>query len=221
MKYLKLFALTLLIALSSGGVAHAQDVRPLKENDQIIQSQSQEVQQKAVILQNTSQEIQSLEQKKQSLLEQLQTEQSTVADLKQKIADKKAAADAEAKRLAEVKNMFVHVARYADNAAGNMYDPGQCTWYVKNRRPDLPNNLGNANTWYYNAAAYGYDVGSAPKKGAVGTTTRGYAGHVVYVEGVSLDGQSITISEMNYAGPYSLRTRQADASEFTYIYELN
>lgn len=103
------------------------------------------------------------------------------------------------------------------SVAGNTYDAGYCTWYVKNRRPDLPNNLGNANTWYSRAAAQGYAVGSTPRAGAVGTTTAGDLGHVVYVERVNGDG-SIVISEMNYAGLYSQRTRTASASEFAYIY---
>lgn len=103
------------------------------------------------------------------------------------------------------------------SVAGNTYDAGYCTWYVKNRRPDLPNNLGNANTWYSRAAAQGYAVGSTPRAGAVGTTTAGDLGHVIYVERVNGDG-SITISEMNYAGLYSQRTRTASASEFAYIY---
>lgn len=101
--------------------------------------------------------------------------------------------------------------------AGNGYDAGYCTWYVKNRRPDLPNNLGNANTWYSQAAAQGFAVGSTPQAGAVGTTTRGAEGHVVFVESVNADG-SIMVSEMNYAGPFSFRTRPAAASEFSYIY---
>lgn len=101
--------------------------------------------------------------------------------------------------------------------AGNTYDPGYCTWYVKNRRPDLPNNLGNANTWYSRAAAQGYAVGPEPRAGAVGTTTAGELGHVVYVERVNADG-SVLISEMNYSGLYSQRTRTAGAGEFRYIY---
>jgi surface antigen len=100
--------------------------------------------------------------------------------------------------------------------SGNTYTPGYCTWYVKNRRPDLPNGLGNANTWYSRAAAMGMAVGSTPRAGAVGTTTRGDYGHVVYVESVS--GNTITISEMNYAGLYSQRTTTASAGDFLYIY---
>ena len=103
------------------------------------------------------------------------------------------------------------------SSAGNTYAPGNCTWYVKNRRADLPNSLGNANTWYSRAAGLGMSVGSTPRAGAVGATTAGYYGHVVYVEAVNGDG-SITISEMNFAGEYSQRTRVASASEFNYIY---
>lgn len=103
------------------------------------------------------------------------------------------------------------------STSGNTYSPGYCTWYVKNRRPDLPNNLGNANTWYSRAAGQGLPVGSAPRAGAVGTTTAGDLGHVVYVESVNGDG-SVTISEMNYRGLYSMNTRTVPASDFVYIY---
>lgn len=102
--------------------------------------------------------------------------------------------------------------------AGNTYDFGYCTWYVKNRRgPSVPNTLGNANTWYSRAAAAGMAVGSAPRAGAVGTTTRGAEGHVVYVESVNADG-SINISEMNAPIWGQATYRTASASEFVYIY---
>jgi surface antigen len=102
--------------------------------------------------------------------------------------------------------------------ASNSYAWGQCTWYAKNKRPDLPNNLGNANTWYSQAAAAGYAVGTVPKAGAVGTTTAGSFGHVVYIESVNADG-TVNISEMNYAGGIGVvHTRTTKASEFTYIY---
>ncbi len=111
------------------------------------------------------------------------------------------------------------VAAAAVYDGSNTYDYGYCTWYVKNRRgASLPNMLGNANTWYSRAAAAGMAVGSAPRPGAVGTTTRGSLGHVVYVESVNPDG-SIIISEMNAsAGWGKSNTRTAEASEFVYIY---
>ncbi len=204
-----------------GGTAHAQDMPlPLSEGAQIVQQQSQEVEQKNTMLLTTAQELNNLEQKKLSLLSQLEQETKSIEELKQKVEEKRAAAEAEKKRLAEIKNMFVHVSSYASDSSGNTYAPGNCTWYAKSRRPDLPNSLGNANTWYSRAASMGWNVGSTPKKGAIGTTTAGWAGHVVYVEGVSLDGQTVTISEMNYRGLYSMNTRTAHYTEFNYIYEL-
>lgn len=98
-------------------------------------------------------------------------------------------------------------------SAGNRYTAGYCTWYVKNMRPDLPNNLGNANTWVSRAAAQGMATGSSPRAGAVGQ--RGM--HVVYVESVNPDG-SVTISEMNHKGLYVRTVRTLPASYFTYIY---
>jgi len=101
----------------------------------------------------------------------------------------------------------------------NTYDYGYCTWYVKNRRgASIPNTLGNANMWYWNAQKQGLPVGTEPRPGAVGTTTRGALGHVVYVESVD-GGGKITISEMNaLAGWGNVNTRTANASEFVYIY---
>ncbi len=98
-------------------------------------------------------------------------------------------------------------------SSGNGYVAGYCTWYVKNRRPDLPNNLGNAATWVSRAAAQGIPTGSTPQVGAVGQ--RG--NHVVYVESVNEDG-TVTISEMNHKGRYVMTTRTLPANYFSYIY---
>lgn len=100
----------------------------------------------------------------------------------------------------------------------NTYDYGYCTWYVKNRRgASIPNSLGNANTWQSRAAGAGMAVGSVPRAGAVGTTTRGALGHVVYVESVNPDG-SANISEMNAPVFGGVTYRTAAAGEFQYIY---
>jgi len=100
----------------------------------------------------------------------------------------------------------------------NTYDYGYCTWYVKNRRgASLPNMLGNANTWYGRAASAGMSVGTEPRAGAVGTTTRGSLGHVVYIESVNGDG-TVNVSEMNYKGFGIQSFRTTSASEFLYIY---
>lgn len=99
------------------------------------------------------------------------------------------------------------------SSAGNTYSYGYCTWYVKNRRPDLPNNLGNANTWVSRAAAQGIPTGNTPRAGAVGQAGM----HVVYVESVNGDG-TITVSEMNRVGWNVQSSRTVSASTFMYIY---
>lgn len=96
--------------------------------------------------------------------------------------------------------------------SGNGYDYCQCTYYAKQKRPDLPNNLGNANTWVIRARAQGIPTGSVPKVGAIGQ--RGM--HVVYLEKV--EGNRIYISELNYDYNCGFRYRWANASDFLYIY---
>jgi surface antigen len=97
--------------------------------------------------------------------------------------------------------------------AGNTYARGYCTWYAKHRRPDLPNNLGNADTWLARARAQGLPTGSTPRAGAIGQ--RGM--HVVYVERVNSDS-TVTISEMNFKGWGIVSQRTVPASDFMYIY---
>lgn len=97
--------------------------------------------------------------------------------------------------------------------AGNLYEAGQCTWYVKNRRPDIPNNWGNASDWLYNAQAQGWSTGSTPRVGAIGWTS----GHVVYIEAVN--GDQVTYSDMNGNWvPFEKGSDTVPASRYTYIY---
>jgi surface antigen len=105
------------------------------------------------------------------------------------------------------------VATSRGSSSGNTYTPGYCTWYAKNRRPDLPNNLGNADTWVARAAAQGIPTGTAPRVGAIGQQGM----HVVYVERINADG-TVTISEMNYQGLFTISSRTVPASTFSYIY---
>lgn len=121
--------------------------------------------------------------------------------------------------VAEQKDSFVTVTASAPGSAGNQYAPGNCTYYVKQMRPDLPNDLGNANQWYVNAKADGFKVGSKPKVGAVGVSYEGWAGHVVYVQKLKKNG-NIIISEMNYMGLWNKNTREVSPSSFVYIYSL-
>jgi LysM repeat protein len=99
------------------------------------------------------------------------------------------------------------------STSGNKYIAGYCTWYVKNRRPDMPNNLGNAISWVSRASAQGLATGSTPAVGAVGQQ----GNHVVYVESVNGDG-TVTISDMNFKGWNVVTTRTVPASNFSYIY---
>jgi surface antigen len=98
------------------------------------------------------------------------------------------------------------------SSSGNTYTYGYCTWYVKNRRPDLPNNLGNADTWTIRARQQGIGTGTTPVAGAVGQLGM----HVVYVE--SVNGDMMTISEMNREGWNVESSRTIAWSGWNFIY---
>lgn len=97
------------------------------------------------------------------------------------------------------------------SVSGNTYSVGYCTHFAKQMRPDLPNNLGNADTWYIR---YNGPKGSEPRVGAIGVA-KGYM-HVVYITGVN--GDTVTLSEQNYKGWGVISSRTAPASEFNYLY---
>jgi surface antigen len=93
---------------------------------------------------------------------------------------------------------------------GNGYDYGWCTWYVSNRRAELgrpiPNNLGNAYSWYTIAQRAGLPTGTSPAVGAVMVVYFGPSSpgnHVSVVEEVEGDG-SFWVSEMNASGQVSI-----------------
>lgn len=102
---------------------------------------------------------------------------------------------------------------YSQSSAGNTYAYGWCTWYVKSRKPNIPNTWGNAYSWVGSAQANGYSTGSTPVAGAIGAA----GNHVVYVE--SVNGDQVTISEMAYAGGVGVvHYRTVPANSFFYIY---
>lgn len=106
----------------------------------------------------------------------------------------------------------------ADTGARGGYTGGQCTYYVASRR-NIPGGWGNARNWKSAAERSGYKTGSTPAVGAVAWTARGWAGHVALVEAVSADGGEVTVSEMNYRGPWRVTSRTVPASSFpAYIY---
>ncbi|GAC1388276.1 MAG: hypothetical protein NVS1B7_8170 [Candidatus Saccharimonadales bacterium] len=96
---------------------------------------------------------------------------------------------------------FGLTAQYGDNG----YAYGWCTWGVANRRAAMgrpvPNNLGNANTWYIIAQREGLPTGSEPAAGAVAVNQAG--NHVSLVEQVNGDG-SFWVWEMNARGQRSI-----------------
>ena len=92
-------------------------------------------------------------------------------------------------------------------SCGNHFAYGQCTWYVASRRC-IPWS-GNANQWYYNAAAMGFKEGHTPEVGAVvvfwpGGDGASSSGHVAYVEAVGptngVPAGEFKLSEMNFSG---------------------
>lgn len=98
-------------------------------------------------------------------------------------------------------------------SSSNTYQPGQCTWHVKNLASWVPNSWGDASNWGYNARADGYTVSSTARVGAVAWRS----GHVAYVVGVGIG--TVTVSEMNYNWvPFSKRTITIPASRYQYIY---
>ncbi len=121
---------------------------------------------------------------------------------------------------------------YSTKSWGNPGAFGNCTWFAWYwRRANMPSNywlptgaLGNARSWNSTLAARGFPVGREPAYGAVvQTSTTGY-GHVAVVVGVD-PGVSITIQEMNYAGPngklnivYQSTIDWSYAVNFNYIY---
>lgn len=103
------------------------------------------------------------------------------------------------------------------SGGANTYAYGWCTWWVKEKRPDIGGYWGNAVNWLSSASAAGYSIGSAPAAGAIAYSPEGSYGHVAYVE--SVNGNTVTISEMGYgyvSGRLNYRT--VPASSFTYIY---
>ena len=220
-KYLKSILLSLVIAVAFSGSANAQSPAPLSENEQRIQQHSQMMQEKAMILETTSNELLELEQKKQELAKTLEAEKKLIEELRAKIAEKKRIEAIRAEEKARLAAFVQPPApsykpiRYAGNSAGNSYTAGQCTWHVKNLKPELPNFLGNADRWFASAQAQGWAVGYEARAGAAAQTKVGM--HVVYVLEVYGNG-TMLISEMNFAGPYSQRTAIVSQGNYLYIY---
>lgn len=99
----------------------------------------------------------------------------------------------------------------------NLYDWGQCTWHVFNRRQAIGKPIStywwNANNWASAAAKDGYRVNRTPAVGSILQSSAGYYGHVSFVERINSNG-SIQVSEMNFASsPGVLTYRTIAASQ--------
>lgn len=97
-------------------------------------------------------------------------------------------------------------------SVGNRFQWGWCTWYVAERRGDVTWR-GNAGTWLGGAQAAGRATGRVPAVGAIMVTNESWWGHVAYVEAVN--GNMITVSEMNYKGFGITSTRTLSSSSGT------
>lgn len=125
----------------------------------------------------------------------------------------------------------------APGAAGNPGAFGNCTWYAWYWRNsnvaagNLPESyrlpggaIGNGRDWAYSLGSAGFAVNQTPAYGAVIQSMDGWYGHVGVVVGVD-EGNSITIQEMNYAGPngmfnhvYQSTINWSDALHYNYIH---
>ena len=97
---------------------------------------------------------------------------------------------------------------YAPGSKYNGYPYGYCTYFVATKRA-VPNSWGDAKRWLSSAKNAGYATGSTPAVGAIVVTAESWWGHVAFVE--SVNGGSITISEMNARGWGVTSTRTISA----------
>lgn len=200
-----------------------QEKKQLQHNIQKIEKEREVKQER---LETVSKELETLKQQKAVSDTQLQEKAASEAQKQSEIDKLKA--ELSAKKAEEARIAALPKARtggmggsYSGTGYGvtkdNYYTKGYCTWYVKNKRPDIPNSWGDAYEWWGNAGAQGWPRGTAPRAGAIGQTSGGSLGHVVYVERVNGDG-TVLISEMNYEGWNIQSSRTVPASDFRYIY---
>jgi len=103
-----------------------------------------------------------------------------------------------------------NTARGTIRASNGWYPYGQCTYYVWSRRP--VGQWNNASEWLWQARRDGWATGSTPRVGAIAWEP----GHVSLVTAVN--GNTVTVSEMNWVGLGVVSTRTKPASSFQYIY---
>ena len=96
------------------------------------------------------------------------------------------------------------------NAPNGWYPRGQCTFWVWSQRS--VGQWNDASDWMWQAQRDGWSTGNAPKVGAIAWQY----GHVALVE--SVNGATVSISEMNYVGFNVVSRRTVPVSTFKYIY---
>ena len=191
----------------------------------------------ARVLEDLSNQKAALESKRaeqQRLLEQTKGQEAAYQSLTSAAKSEKERLEAEQQRILEelansgnasCPSAKINNRQYAD--AWGMY-VCECVsyvaWRVDNAYGNMPywGGRGNANQWLSNARNAGIPTGSTPKVGAVGVTSSGPFGHVVWVEAVS--GNRVYVSQYNYAiaainyqkGEYS--EMWVNASSYQYIY---
>lgn len=117
-----------------------------------------------------------------------------------------------AEPVASVPKKFTPSVPHAATVTGNhQFAGGYCTDYVARNVPGVTWG-GNANQWIPNAKAQGKKVDRNPVAGAILVTneSRKY-GHVAKIE--SVKGNTVTISEWNYAGLYKKTVRTLDIDD--------
>jgi surface antigen len=113
----------------------------------------------------------------------------------------------------------------------NGYPHGQCTWWARKKRPDIPvfpGPSGDAKNWARSArkASPAFKIGETAKPGAIVVFQPGQAeaaqnGHVAYVE--SVQGHEMMVSEYNFAGKGKYGTRHLPwfGQHLQFIYRRN
>lgn len=120
--------------------------------------------------------------------------------------------------------------RVDHTGSGNMYSPGQCTWYVKSVAPWAGTYWGNGCQWGASAAADGFQVDGSPAAGSIVVFAQGQSvgtwnadpsyGHVAYVQSYDAGSNTITITQggMGFPTPMGPNTATLSASGLTYIH---
>ena len=176
-------------------------------------------------LKNQNAQLVALENQQAVLLAQTRASEATYRDMKNQVANQKAALEEEQQKiLADLARQYnvTNVTAGDPNKGGYPYSSRcpaakinnrqfsdqwgmyicECVsytaWKVYSTYGYMPywGGRGNAKQWIGNARGAGYKVSSIPKPGTVGISTSGTYGHAVWVEAVS--GTRVYISQYNY-----------------------